>query len=54
LCGEQKDKSKWGGSKNIYKRDITESGGKGYPLADFPCEGGVSLINKSSFHKSFF
>jgi len=41
-----KDKSKGGGSKNIYKRDITESRGKGYPLADFLRGGGVSLITK--------
>jgi len=27
----KKDKSKWGGSKNIYKGDITESGGKDTP-----------------------
>jgi len=48
---EQKEKSKWGGSINK-KRDITESRGKGYPLADFLRGGGASLI-KSSFQKSF-
>ena len=40
----------WGESINNYKRDTTESRGKGYPLADFLRGGGVSLI-KSSFQK---
>jgi len=31
------------GSKYIYKGDIIESGGKGYPLTDFPREDGVFL-----------
>jgi hypothetical protein len=39
-------KFKEGGSKYIYKRDITESGRKGYSLADFPREGGVFLDNQ--------
>jgi len=35
--------NKEGGSIYIYKGDITESGGKGYSLTDFPRGSGVSL-----------
>jgi len=36
----------------ILKQDITDSRGKGYPLADFPREGDV--LNKIKLPKSFY
>jgi len=52
LCGERKDKSKRDESKYIYK-GTSLTLGAGAALLDSPREGGVSLITKSSFHKSF-
>jgi len=39
----KKIKFQEGRSKYMYKGDMTESGGKGYSLIDFPREGGVFL-----------